>query len=219
MSVREQFDLKLKTMKEMLLELGTLAEVSLDKAFYALEHEDVDMALRVIEEDQKADDLEEEINDLAIILIARQSPVAIDLRRIIAALKISADVERIADLSVNIAKSVIRMGNREHRIEMEQLPKMRKMVKEMLSSAIQAYVEEDVVLAKKVAETDDDVDRLYAEMVPELMPMSTRFPDEIVQITQLAFIGRYIERIADHTTNIAEEVFYLVKGIRYDLNE
>lgn len=219
MPVREQFDLKLKTMKEMLLELGSLAEIALDKAFYALENKDVEMALTVIEDDQKADYLEEEINDMAIILIARQSPVAIDLRRIIAAIKISADVERIADLAVNIAKSAIRIGDRTNSVPIEPLPEMIDKVKRMLSSALQAYMEEDVILAKQLAEMDDEVDRLYAEMIPNLMGMTHLYTDEMLSITQLSFVGRYIERIADHTTNISEEVFYLVKGIRYDLNQ
>ncbi|OEH92913.1 phosphate signaling complex protein PhoU [Bacillus solimangrovi] len=219
MRVREQFDLKLKTLKELILELGSNAEIAIEKALHALLNKDIQTALKVINDDVIADKLEEEINNLAIILIARQSPVAIDLRRIITALKISAEVERIADLAVNIAKASIRIGKEPHHIPLEPLYMMIEKVKPMLSRALQAYIEEDVMIARSVAAVDDEIDNLYANIIPGYMEYSNQYPNEMNQITQLLFVGRYIERIADHTTNISEEVVYLVKGIRFDLNQ
>ena len=219
MAVREGFDQELKNLKEKLLELGSLAEISITKAMSALENQDVEKALQVIEEDDRADQLEEEINDQAIILIATQSPVAIDLRRIVVALKISSDVERMADYAVDIAKSVIRIGDKKSNISHTDLTKMAKIAQEMLSLAIKAYFEEDLPLAKRLAEMDDEVDQLYGQMIKKCMELTAENKGFINQATQLSFVARYIERIADHATNIAEGIFYLVKGKRYDLNE
>ncbi len=165
------------------------------------------------------DDLEEEINDLAILLIAKQQPVAIDLRRIIVAIKIASDVERMADFAVNVAKSAIRIGNEELIKPLEHVKKMHDISIEMLSLSLKAYHEEDLVLAKKVAEMDDQVDELYGITIKELLSLAKEKQEAMNQITQLLFVARYLERMADHTTNVAESVFYLVKGKRYDLNE
>lgn len=220
MAVRESFDSELKSLKEKMLELGSLAEISLTKAMEALRNNDMDKALQIIDDDYRADQLEEEINDQAIILITRQSPVAIDLRRIMVALKISSDIERMADYCVDIAKETIRIGERkDQQVSYHLLFLMAEKAQQMLSLALKAYFEEDLLLAKKLAEMDDDVDEMYGRLIRELMERAIENNTLLNTVNQLAFIARYIERIADHATNISEGVFYLVKGIRYDLNE
>lgn len=220
MTVRGQFQLDLNTLRDKLLELGSLAEIALGKSINTLTNKDIEQALQIIEDDYKADRLDEEINDFAILLIAKQQPVAVDLRRIIVAIKISTDVERIADFAVNIAKSTIRIGEKsEDLIRIDKIVKMHNIATEMLSLSLKAYYDEDVVLAKQVAEMDDQVDELYGENIRELLKLTKDYPDMIPQITQLSFICRYIERMADHTTNISENILYLVKGRHYELNE
>jgi phosphate transport system protein len=219
MAVREKFHYDLNALREKLLEIGSLTEIALSQAFEALQTKNVDLALQVLDNDTKIDLLDEEINDFAILLIAKQQPVAIDLRRIIVAIKISTDVERMADFAVNIAKSAIRIGDQPFIISLEKIENMHRIAVEMLSLSLKAYYEEDVVSAKKVADMDDEVDRLYGEAIRELLERTQVHPDAMSQITQLSFVARYIERVADHATNLAENVFYLVKGKHYDLND
>lgn len=218
MVVREKFEIDLNRLREMLLELGRMTEEALTTAMESLVEQDVEKALTVIEEDSKIDSLELELNDFAILLIAKQSPVAVDLRRIIVALKIAADIERMADHAVNIAKSTIRIGAEALIKPLNDLPRMHQLSIEMLRESLKAYNEEDLVLAKKISGIDDQVDELYGEVTRELLSMMPKYPEHIAQITQLAFVARYIERTADHATNIAENIFYQVKGQHYDLN-
>ncbi|MBM7701523.1 phosphate signaling complex protein PhoU [Metabacillus iocasae] len=219
MVVREKFHGELKVLREKLLEIGRLTEESLTKAIEALETKNVDLALEIIDEDYKVDNLEEEINDLAIWLIAKQQPVAIDLRRVVVAIKIASDLERMADFAVNIAKSTIRIGEEPLIKPLEHVKQMHTISVDMLSKCLTAYQEEDVLLAKQVAEMDDKVDDLYGITIKELLTLAQDEKGSMNQITQLMFVGRYLERAADHATNIGESVLYLVKGKRYDLNE
>jgi phosphate transport system protein len=219
MVVRERFHDELKALREKLLEIGSLTEAAMKNSFHALTNQDVEAALEVIDDDYKVDRLEEEINDLAILLIAKQQPVAVDLRRIITAIKIATDIERMADFSVNIAKSTIRIGKEPLIKPLEHITKMYELAINMLSLCLKSYYDEDVVLAKKIAEMDDKVDSLYGETIIELLSLAKEKQEALSQITQLLFIARYLERFADHATNIAESVFYLVKGKRYELNE
>jgi phosphate transport system protein len=218
LTVRERFQVDLNKLREMLLELGKMTETASSSAMEALLDQDIEKALAVIENDNKIDKLEEEINDFAILLIAKQAPVAVDLRRIIVALKIAADIERMADHAVNIAKSTIRIGSEALIKPLNDIPKMHNLAMEMLKESLNAYNEQDLILAKKISEIDDKVDEMYGEITRELLSMMPKNPDHIAQITQLAFVARYIERTADHATNISEYIFYQVKGQHYDLN-
>lgn len=219
MVVRENFQIQLDELKKMLVEIGELTKIALIEAMDALKEQDVNKALEVIENDHRINHLEDEINDAAILLIAKQAPVASDLRRIIAAIKISSDVERMADFAVNIAKSTIRIGEKPLIKPLVDLPRMAEIAIGMLTDSIKAYVDEDVVLAKNLADVDDSVDELYGKIIQELLELMTLHPESLAQITQLSFVCRYIERTADHATNIAESIIFLVKGKRYGLNE
>jgi phosphate transport system protein len=219
MVVRENFQLQLEEMKNAIIQISKLTEEALLESVEALKTQDLDKALEVIENDNRINVLEDEINDMAILLIAKQAPVASDLRRIIAAIKISSDIERMADFAVNIAKSTIRIGKQELIKPLEELPKMAHHAIKMLTVATKAYVEEDVALAKELAEMDDYVDETYGKIIKELLELMTKNPDHLSQISQLLFVCRYIERTADHATNIAESIIFLVKGKRYGLND
>jgi len=192
--------------------------VAIKQSIDTLINQDIEKAKEIINNDTIIDDLEHEINNKAIILIAKESPVAGDLRKIVVALKISSEVERIADNAVNIAKSTLHIGQEKHIKEIVDIPKMMDLALEMLSDSLTAFLKEDVELAKKCAAKDDKVDEMYGTLVKELMGYIQRYPNQTNQITQLAFVCRYIERLADHSTNIAEHVIYLVTGERYDLN-
>jgi phosphate transport system protein len=218
MVVRERFEDDLRELQKKLIELGEFANNALARSIKALEEKNMELAIEIMEDDTEADLLEEEINDMAILLIAKQQPVAIDLRRIIVAIKIATDIERIADFAVNIAKSAIRIGNEPLVKPIEHIKRMYELTTEMLRLSLEAFTEEDVLKAKKVAEMDDEVDDLYGQTIRDLLQINQQKPEFLPQITQLLFITRYLERSGDHITNIAENIFYLVKGRRYDLN-
>lgn len=218
MAVREKFDEELMELRGKLLDLGHFAEDALSRAIDALENHNIELALEIMEDDTKADILYEEINDFAILLIAKQQPVAIDLRRIIVAIKIATDIERIADFAVNIAKATIRIGSEEHVKPIEHIKQMHAITLKMLKQSLEAFNEEDLKKAKKVADMDDEVDDLYGQTIIDLMKISREKPQNLTQITQLSFTCRYLERAADHVTNISEHIFYLVKGKQFDLN-
>ncbi|ASN05226.1 phosphate signaling complex protein PhoU [Virgibacillus necropolis] len=215
---RENFEEQLLGLKSELMELGDLAKVAIDRSINALENQNVDLALQVIDEDAKINALEEEINENATWLIAKEQPLATDLRKIIAIMKVTTDIERIGDLAVNIAKSVIRIGKREFVEPLNKIPHMASITQKMIDNILLAFNEEDIYKARDVAKMDDEVDKMYGGLVEELMGLMTKNPDYIAQIIQLSFICRYLERAADHSTNISEAIIYLVKGKRYDLN-
>lgn len=218
MITRLNFENNLKQLKEMLMDMAQKSENAIKDSINSLINQDLDKANEILNNDTVIDDLEHEINNKAITLIAKESPVAKDLRRIVVALKISSEVERIADNAVNIAKSTIHIGKEKHIKEIVDIPKMMDLALEMLDDSLNAFLEEDVDLARRCAQKDDKVDEMYGRLVKELMEYLQQYPNQTNQITQLAFVCRYIERLADHSTNIAEHVIYLVTGERYDLN-
>ncbi|WP_019152468.1 phosphate signaling complex protein PhoU [Robertmurraya massiliosenegalensis] len=218
MLVRATFQAQLDELKEMIIELGRQAQFAVGESIDALKNQDVDKALKIIADDRQLNLMEEEINDKAILLIAQQSPVAIDLRRVIVAIKISSDLERIGDLAVDIAKSVIRIGPKDLVKPIVEIPRIAEVANKMVTDSLKAYKEEDTDLAKRVAKIDDEVDEAYGKLIKELLELMSQKPDYTQQITQLSFICRYVERVADHSTNISESILYLVKGKRYDLN-
>ncbi|KPL58569.1 phosphate signaling complex protein PhoU [Rossellomorea vietnamensis] len=218
MAIRRNFDNNLKELKDKLFDMADLAKASLKESVVALKTQDIKKAEEIIKKDHIINQYDNEINNLAIILIAKESPVATDLRKIISALRICSEIERIGDMATNIAKSTLHIGNQKLIKPIEEIPRMLSIAEEMLEEALTAFYTEDASLAKKVADRDDEVDELYGQLVKELMTYIPNYPDEISQITQLAFTCRYIERVADHVTNICENVIFLVTGERFDLN-
>ncbi len=218
MGARTQLDAQLVVLKEKLLEMVYHSKHAIDQSIIALQSQDLELARLIIEQDVEINRLEKEINEIAIRNIVKQQPVATDLRRIIVALKISSDIERIGDLAVNIAKSTLFIGDEPFSTSTEAIPEMAKVVQKMLSDSLTAYHEENIEIAYLIAKADDTVDRMYGESIQKLLYSMTEKPEVIAQLTQLAFICRYLERVGDHITNIAENIIYLVKGERIDLN-
>lgn len=219
MNTRSNFDNNLKHLKEMLLKMAGISEQAIKDAMLALLNQDLELANRVINGDNAIDDLEQEIHEKALMLIATESPVARDLRRINVALKVSSEVERMGDMAVNIAKSVVHIGEEKYIKEIVDIPQMMEAALEMVTDSITAFYTEDITIAQKCAEKDDAVDNMFGNLVHELMTYIPQNPNSMNQIIQLSFICRFIERIADHSTNIAENVIYQETGKRLNLNK
>lgn len=217
--MRKKFDNNLASLEQQLMDMYQETRISLTNAMNAFLNQDLVKANQVIKMDDRIDAMEEEALDQTILLIAQQAPVASDLRRIIVFIKISSELERIGDFAVNIAKSTIRIGKDPYFKPIKDIPKMMDIALDMYKDAMEALVEGDVVKARNCALKDDQVDRMYRELIQELMNYIPEKQESSNQITQLAYICRFIERFADHVTNIAENVVYLVTGKRYDLNE
>ncbi len=218
MTVRKEFDKGLQEMQTLLSEMGNRVEKALVDATDALVNLNVIKARRIVKEDLELNQLEERVTELGARLLATQQPVAKDLRRILAAFKIASDLERMGDLSVDVAKVVLRLEGQTLIKPLIDLPRMSEIVTTMTRESVQSYVAENVDLAYKMAKDDDVVDALYSQIIRELLTIMVEDPKTISQATLLSFVGRYFERIADHATNIGESTVYLVTGARPDLN-
>lgn len=218
MVVREKFEFELNGVQEQFLLLSNLAISTLNKSIDALLSQDVDIALSIIENDIHINRMEEEINDRVILLLAKQQPVATDLRRLIVLIKAAHDMERVGDYAVNIAKEAIRIGKAQFVPPIKNIEEMRTITIAMLTDVMKAFIDENIEQARKIAELDDQVDNLYGQTIQQLLKVGSENPQLLSQVTQLSFVCRYLERSADHATNIAEELFYLVKGRHYELN-
>lgn len=218
MIVRERFEQEMQEVQKQFVEIATSSIHALKIAFEALIEQDLEKSLRILEDDLIINRLEEEINDRIILIIAKQQPVATDLRRLMVLVKAASDMERVGDYAVNIAKETIRIGKEPLVFPMNNLQTMCNKTVEMLENILTAFTEENTVRAKEIAELDDYVDDLYGATVTLLLRAGAENPTHIHQLTHLTFICRYLERSADHATNIAEHLFYLVKGKHYELN-
>lgn len=216
---RKEFDQGLQEMSRLLTEMGARVGAALSDSMEALKQIDVRSARRIVDADVELNQLEEKIDELGARLIATQQPVAKDLRRILTAFRISSDLERMGDLSVDIAKTVIRLEGQTLIKPLIDLPRMADIVLVMIRESIRSYVDENVELAYKMAKDDDLVDELYAQNIRELFALMVEHPKTVGQAMLLSFVGRYIERIADHATNIGENVVYLMTGHRPELNQ
>lgn len=216
--IRKAFEKELDLLKEKLVNMESKVEVALKNSIEALHTQNLELAEEIIDGDEHINQLELEIEELIIKIIAAQQPVAIDLRKIISTLKVTTSVERIGDFAVDIAKTTKRIGKQELIKPLEDIPKMGEVVLRMIKLVIQAFIKEDDKLALEAAAMDDEVDKMYSNIVKELLDKMMVNPDEVEQVLLLAYVARYLERVADHTTNIAEAVLYIVKGQRVDLN-
>ncbi|WP_204260280.1 phosphate signaling complex protein PhoU [Caloranaerobacter azorensis] len=212
--MRKHFDLQLKELHDSLLKMGTMVEEAIDMAVQSLIEQDVEKAKRVIENDDNIDILEMQIEEKCLYLIALQQPIARDLRRISTILKIITDLERIGDHAVNIAEVAIKIGKEKFIKPLIDIPKMADVVKKMVKNSLNSYIEEDLKLAREVAQMDEIVDNIYRDIYIELLELLTKNEKNIPQTINLLLIGRYLERVADHTTNICERIIYMINGKR-----
>ncbi|MCQ4086942.1 phosphate signaling complex protein PhoU [Saccharibacillus sp. JS10] len=215
---RTDFDSGLNQLRELLIQMGTRMDEALREAVESLKTADLAKAEEVIRRDGELNVLEEEILELGSQLIITQQPVAKDLRRIIVAFKISSDLERMGDLARDIAKVTVRLDGEPMVKPLVDIPQMANIASTMISESIRSYMDENTDLAYKMAKDDDEVDELYGSMLRELYTLLIDEPQAAPQMMLLQMVGRYIERIADHATNIGENVVFLVTGRRPDLN-
>ena len=216
---RKEFDQNLEELRQLLGQMGEHVEQGLAGAIEALRTMDSQKAKQIVERDIELNQMEEQVMEIGSRLIVTQQPVAKDLRRIIVAFRISSDLERMGDLAVDIAKVTMRLEGQKLIKPLIDIPKMSDQVILMLRESLQSYLDENTDLAYKMAKDDDEVDHLYSQMIQELYTFMIENPDSLQQAMLLTLVGRYIERIADHATNIGESAVYLVTGHRPDLNQ
>jgi len=169
--------------------------------------------------DLDLNDLQAIIEEKCILLIATQQPFARDLRKLVAGFKISIYLERMGDLSVDLAKITIRIGQEKFIKPLIDIPRMSALVQEMIDIGLKAYVNEDCVIASEMALMDDEIDKIYSGVFGELKTLMMEDPNKVTQANYLLFASRFLERLGDYCTNIAEEIVYICNGKRMDLNE
>jgi len=203
---------EIERLKKKILTLGTLVEEAVREATFSLEHLDTDRALRVIGRDLAVDQMEVEIEEECLKILALHQPVANDLRFIIAVLKINNDLERIGDLAVNLAERAVFLTDQPAVGVTLDFDGMARRAKTMLKESLDALVNYNPALARKVCADDDDVDAMNRAMFVRIQEGMRFHPEQIESLTHLLSASRHLERIADHATNIAEDVIYLING-------
>ncbi|WP_147803529.1 phosphate signaling complex protein PhoU [Alkalicoccus halolimnae] len=213
--IRTQFLSELERLKQEIFHLGKDVEKTFTRTAEAMSDYQTGVLHEIIEADENINEQELNINEEATLMIAKQQPVASDLRHIIVCLKVSSDLERMGDLSVDMAKAFLHMPSHDaFKHYKDELAVFEEKVRYMITHVMAAYDELNVLKAQQIAALDDEVDEAYGAFVKELF----RSDFTADQIAQLAFIARYMERIGDYCTNIAEWIIYEVNGKRFDLN-
>lgn len=211
--MERHFDEELQGLHKDIMTMGVLAQEAIYKSIEALKNRDKAQAHDVINADTRIDELELTIDERCIDLIARYQPMAGDLRFITTGMKINAELERIADLAVDIAERVLELVDKPLLKPLIDIPQLSTIAQRMVRDAIDAFVKRDVVLAKKVVLSDAEADTLRNRVQDELInDYMVRDPETAERAVSLLLIARHLERICDHTTNIAEDVVYMVQA-------
>jgi phosphate transport system protein len=218
MTVRQIFEERVEELLEDLLRMGAMVTDSIRRALEALVGQDEALARAVIDYDDEINAIQQEIDEKCLRLLATQQPVASDLRIILAASNIAAELERIGDYTEGIARLVLKFAGRPYIKPLIDIPRMAEEGSRMLTSAIEAFVRQDVETALAVGEADDRIDELYDQVYRELLLYMMEDPRTITQATYLLWVAHNLERIGDRTTNIAERVVFLDSGNIVDLN-
>ena len=209
----KDFNEELSQLDNLLAEMGGLCEAQLSKAMEAMVKRDVDLASAVIEGDRRIDDLEKQVDSLAINLIALRQPMAADLRMIIASLKVANNLERVGDYAKNIGKRTIALSkapvisNTANSIQ-----RMSTMVEGMIKNALDALINRDSQRAKDVRISDQEVDQMHSSLFKELLTFMAEDPESISTCTHLLFVAKNLERVGDHVTSVAEQIVFIVEG-------
>jgi phosphate transport system protein len=206
------YDDELKALDQAITRMGDLAEVQLQSAIQALVPRDGEIGHQVVQADARIDDLEHQVSALAVRLLALRQPVAQDLREVVAALKISGDLERIGDYAANIGKRVIALAQTAPFKLPAGIPRMGWLAQKIIKDVLGAYNDRDAEKALAAWQSDEEVDETYSGLFRELLTHMMEDPRNIGACTHMLFIAKNIERIGDHATNIAETVYYMVVG-------
>jgi phosphate transport system protein len=206
------FDEHLEKLKTRILKMCSLVDEQFQLAVKAVEEENLDLAQQVIERDKKVDKYDLKIEKICQKIFALTQPVAMDLRMIMSSMTLNTDLERIGDISVNIVENLMLIKKKPEFYNRTKLPEMFNLTKEILKNAIDAYIGGNAELAKNVIKTDDQIDQLNAENHSLLKEIMKENPANIDDAVALLVISRELERVADHSTNIAEDVFFIVEA-------
>ncbi len=210
--MRNRFDIQLDQLNTELIMMGSLIEASISNAIKALIEQDKVLARQVMEGDRAVDEKEKEIESLCLKLLLQQQPVARDLRLISAALKMITDMERIGDQAADISEIAVYLSEGPFIKKLETIPRMASETMRMVSGSIDAFVRKDLTLVESVIEADDIVDDLFVTVKDDLFRLILENPDNGGQAMDLLMIAKYLERIGDHATNIAEWVKFSITG-------
>jgi phosphate transport system protein len=210
--MRNHFQRDLDQLQLHILDLASLVSLAVHQSIRALKERQPGLAEEVIRGDEEIDREENFVEDECLKMLALHQPVAVDLRRIIAVLKINSDLERMADLCVNIAERVVSLGQVPAMPFPERLQKMADLTTAMMQGSLDAFINQDATLARNIIRMDDEVDDYNREVIAELMAQMKTAPGFVTPGLSLFSAVRQLERIADHATNIAEDVVYLVEG-------
>ena len=210
--IRKHFSRELEKIKKQILSLGAKVEEQVRMATQTVETHDAELAQQIIQSDYDIDEMEVEIEEECLKVLALHQPVAVDLRFLIAVIKINNELERIGDQAVNIAERVDIIGKGEQLDLFFDFSAMGEKVQDMLKSSLDALVNMDYDLAYSVVVRDDEVDQIKSDAYDLIKNAMGDHPDKLGELINLLLISRHLERLADHTTNIAEEVIYLIEG-------
>jgi phosphate transport system protein len=202
----------LEDIRLRLIEMGAQVESMIATATRALVERDEDLVTRVIEQDSSVDRMEVEIDDECHSVLARNQPTAVDMRFLVAVMKITADLERMADSAVNIAQAARQLNQEPPLKSYIDLPRMSARVQAIVRESLDAFVSRDAVLANRVPHEDDEIDQIYRRLFAELVDLMRKDNTSVPRALHLLLVARNFERIADHATNIAEDVVYYVEG-------
>ena len=208
-----RFEEELEELKDKLLEMSGLVESAVYRSVLVLTEGDSEQAQQVLKNERRINQMEIEIDDAATSLLALQQPMAIDLRFLTAAIKINNDLERMGDLAVNIVERALTLMQQPTVKPLIDIPHMGKLVESMVRKSLDAFVRKDPELARNVLASDDAVDDLRDTIYQELIRTMQDEPNNTPQCVNLMFVARNLERIADHATNVAEDVLFLVQGV------
>ena len=209
----KEYEHELQSLRDKILLMGARVEQMISRAMQAFRTHDRVLAQRVIIEDEKVDQLEKDIDEHCILILAKRQPVASDLRFLTTALKIVTDLERIGDLAANVAERATELTEQLEPAVCASLDQMAETAHGMVTDALKAFMDRDSVRAESVMRRDAVVDDAYARLFPELMQLMMKSPEKVYPAQRLQSIGKYLERIADHATNLAEMVIFMVRGV------
>ena len=215
--MRDHFLKEIEEINQQLFRMSVLVEENIHKSLKALKDQDAKLAKEVIAADEGVNSLELAITDMCVLFIAREQPVATDLRWIVACLKAVSDIERIGDYAVHAAKRAKELSDEKYIKPLIDIPKMLNLGADMLRDAVTSLVNADVDLARATAQRDEDMDSLNKQVYRELLSLMLEDKDNIKQATKLLFLSRFLERMGDHAVNICSWTIYAVQGEHTDL--
>ena len=210
--MQRHFDEELKDLKEKILRMGAKVEEQIANAIKGLVERNSDLSKHVIVNDHQVNAMDVEIDEICLSLIALHQPTAGDLRLITTAMKISTELERMSDLAENIAERALELNEEPQLKPYIDIPRMAEHAQRMVKEALDAFVTRDSQLARKVCRDDDFVDGLTHQIFRELLTYMMEDPHSVSRAVRITFVAKYLERVADHATNVAELVVYLVEG-------